>query len=245
MPFKPNLPNKKVSKVYMSAQFPNFCRELNLLGITTVNTSDIAGFLPFEAMHADMQFLPIDEDCAFILSTAADVLPEDIKKLYKTFTEIPVPDNTGYPNNVLLNIAVINQKAFGLKKAVPQAVLDEMSVRNMEFIDVNQGYAKCSAAVVADNAVITADVSIYNACKSEGIDVLKISAGNIILPKCNYGFIGGCCGKISQDTLAFSGNIKLHPDYRNIKDFCKNYNTDLLSLSNEPIIDIGGIIPIN
>ena len=74
--------------------------------------------------------------------------------------------------------------------------------------------------------------------------MLKIQKGFISLPGYDYGFIGGCCGKLSKNILAFTGKIESHPDYNNIKDFCRNYNVNVLSLTNDDLLDIGGILPI-
>ena len=76
------------------------------------------------------------------------------------------------------------------------------------------------------------------------MDVLLIRQGYIELPGVDYGFIGGSSFKVNKNTLAFTGNIKLHPDYNNIKSFAHNHNVELLSLTENTMIDIGSIIPI-
>ena len=60
----------------------------------------------------------------------------------------------------------------------------------------------------------------------------------------SYGFIGGATGLIAPDMLAVNGDLKTHPDYNNIVDFCKNYHVDIISLKNGSIYDIGSILPI-
>ena len=45
------------------------------------------------------------------------------------------------------------------------------------ILHTNQSYAKCSSAVVGENAIITSDESIYRVCIENKIDVLKISVG--------------------------------------------------------------------
>ena len=85
---------------------------------------------------------------------------------------------------------------------------------------------------------------IYKICVANQIDVLKISVGDILLDGYAYGFIGGCCGLVSKDTLAFSGNVGLHRDFENMRDFTRNHHVELYSLTNEKLYDIGGILPI-
>ena len=112
------------------------------------------------------------------------------------------------------------------------------------ILHTNQRYAKCCCAVVGENALITSDNGIYKICLANKIDVLKISVGDILLDGYAYGFIGGCCGFISKNTLAFSGNVKLHKNYTDIRDFARNYHVELYSLTNGKLYDIGGILPI-
>ena len=42
----------------------------------------------------------------------------------------------------------------------------------------------------------------------------------------------------------FTGNIENHPDYNNIKDFCRNHNVYTESLVNDNLTDIGSVIPV-
>ncbi len=228
----------------MSGTVPELCRNLNSFGVEIIYTDTIEGFLPFEASHADMEFLRIDTATAAVLDLTADV-KKLLQKLYKTFYIISLGENLSYPNNVALNHLIVGKYVLGNKKAVTGALMSVFRNKGLEYINVRQGYAKCSAALINQNAIITADESIYSACLNLKIDTLKISPGNIILPGTDYGFIGGCCGKISDKDIVFTGNIKLHPDYENIKSFCSNYNVTLHSLSSKPLTDIGGIIPIN
>lgn len=157
-------------------------------------------------------------------------------------TESDIYDAFKYPQCVKLNCTIIGNNIIGNFKYMDRKV--KSLLPNCNFINVNQGYAKCSTAIVSDNAVITSDVSIYNAAKENKIDCLKISEGHISLCDKYHGFIGGTCFKIDKNTLAFTGDITLHPDYINIKAFCKNYGVNLLSLTKMKLTDIGGIIPL-
>ncbi len=77
-----------------------------------------------------------------------------------------------------------------------------------------------------------------------GIDVLMVEQGDVRLYGYSYGFIGGCCGKISKDILAFTGKLILHRDCDRIKSFLRNYNIYSLELSNKPLTDVGSIFPV-
>ena len=49
---------------------------------------------------------------------------------------------------------------------------------------------------------------------------------------------------ISNNELAFLGNIKNHPDYYKILNFVESKNKKLLSLTNDKLLDLGSIIPL-
>lgn len=147
-----------------------------------------------------------------------------------------------YPNNIFLN--AVNLKEFFIHnlKFTDKKLLDQ--VNDKTLINVKQGYTKCSCAIVNNNAIITSDVGIYNALKKYPIDVLGIPSGDILLPDMNYGFIGGCCGLISKDTLAFFGNIKHHSYGSDIEKFLIKHDVKPLYLSEEKLIDRGSILTL-
>ncbi len=148
-----------------------------------------------------------------------------------------------YPNDVLLNALPLRKNLFCNTNAVAKELLD----LGLVPCHVKQGYAKCSALPLGDNAMITADASIATCAKENGIDVLKIQAGHIALPGYDYGFIGGCAsfaprGKIN--TVFFCGDASKHPDYNAIKQFCKLHGFEIISLSNIDLCDVGTIFII-
>lgn len=147
-----------------------------------------------------------------------------------------------YPYDISLN--AVNLKDFFIHnlKYTDKHLLDE--VKNKNLINVKQGYTKCSCSVISDNAIITSDVGIYNELKKYPIDVLGISAKDILLPHLNYGFIGGTCGLINENTIAFFGDYNLHPYGLDIKKFLIKHDVKPLFLSHKPLIDRGSILTL-
>lgn len=111
-------------------------------------------------------------------------------------------------------------------------------------VTVAQGYAKCAACVVNDHSIITADAGVSRAAKSAGMDVLDIVAGHVALDGYDYGFIGGATFKIRNDTVAFTGTLDAHPDKERILRFLADRGQKAAFLTDEPIFDIGGAIPL-
>ena len=146
-----------------------------------------------------------------------------------------------YPNDVRLNCAVVGKKIIAHKKHVSSAILELAHTHRLEILHTNQGYAKCSTVTVSENALITADESIYKVALSAGIDALKIRSAHIGLDGYDTGFIGGATG-VSQEHVFFCGNVCSHPDANDVISFCHKHGKSAVSLTNEPLYDYGTVM---
>lgn len=241
--FKPNLPQDNAKIVVMSTNNKELVNRVEELGVKVLPSENLSKLLIFEQYHTDLQFLHYNKDTVFVLKVCTS-LKENLKKYFPNVIEISKNIDKDYPNNVMLNCVVLNDKLICNTKTIADEVL-QMAIRdNLKIINVNQGYTKCSTCIVNENAIITSDKSIYKSCRNE-MDVLLIRQGYIELQGTDYGFIGGSSFKYNRNTLVFTGNIELHPDYESIKSFAQNYSVELLSLTENTMIDIGSIIPID
>lgn len=240
--FIPNLPQDNAKIVVMSTNNKELVNRVEELGIKVLSSENLSKLLIFEQCHTDLQFLHYNKDTVFVLKECTS-LKENLKKYFPNVIEISKNIEKDYPNNVMLNCVVLNDKLICNTKTIADEVLQIAIKDNLKIINVNQGYTKCSTCIVSENAIITSDKSIYKSCRNE-MDVLLIRQGYIELLGTDYGFIGGSSFKYNRNTLVFSGNIKLHPDYESIKSFVENHNVELLSLTENTMIDIGSIIPI-
>lgn len=109
------------------------------------------------------------------------------------------------------------------------------------ILNVGQGYSKCSCAILADGAIITADRGIATVTRQNGIDTLLISEGHVELPGYSYGFIGGASG-LCGSRLYFCGDLEKHPDHMAIEAFSKMHSTQCISLSDGMLYDVGSLI---
>ena len=145
-----------------------------------------------------------------------------------------------YPGDVLFNACLVNNKLICNKKSVSRLILECAQETNCEIINVPQGYTKCSICPISDNAIITADKAIAEACKGFGMDVLLINEGDISLPPYSFGFIGGTAGAWG-DKVFFCGSIDTHKDADIIREFCRQHKKTVRSLSDESLQDVGSI----
>lgn len=146
-----------------------------------------------------------------------------------------------YPDDAAYNVANTGKFAICNLKYTDKVVLDNLTC---DTVNVPQGYAKCSVCIVDENSVITEDAGIARSLERYNIDVLKISAGDVKLDGMDYGFLGGASGKLSENILAFTGDIATHRDFEKIVKFCQGKNVTPVSLCEGPLTDIGSIIPV-
>ena len=230
-----------MSTFVMSDKYPCFVREIENLGHTVISSDTVDIFPIPEQKHADMQILPIKNDI-FLLNECT-VLTEKLPKERLICCNNKAGNK--YPENILLNFLYLNNTLYGKLSAIDKNLLDYCEENNIRTVNINQGYARCSTLVLNEKAVITSDLSIEKALKKDGVEVLLISPGNIILNGYDYGFIGGASGKIDNNTVVFLGNVTNHPDYRRIENFCENHNISIKIICKDmPLTDIGGIVKI-
>lgn len=223
-----------MSKIIVSGEKPEIINNLISEGFEVLLTESICMLPEFEKNHADMQYLRIN-DTLFILNGA-------YRKEFEGYKTIITKNTIGqkYPDNVLLNAVYYNKRLYGKLSSVDSTVLEYCHKNDIETINVNQGYTKCSTAIFSDG-FITADKGIFLAMTERGERGLLISPGNIELDGVDYGFIGGCCFEY-DNTIYFSGDISKHPDYKRIKDFFKDKK--IKYLSDKKLYDIGGFVVI-
>ena len=149
-----------------------------------------------------------------------------------------------YPFDIALNAVIIDGKLFHNLKYTDKALLKYCQNKNIEFVNVKQGYTKCSICPIDENTFITGDISIARAGENAGCSVLLITNDNILLSGFSNGFWGGCCGMGSSDTLLVNGDIDLLPSGEKIKEFLKEKNIKIKNLKKGDVIDIGSVIPL-
>ena len=149
-----------------------------------------------------------------------------------------------YPSDCGLCAAVSGKNIICKKVAADGEILRLADDFGYKVINVHQGYSKCSCAVLADGAIITADRGIAKNTLENGIDTLLISEGNVELPGYAYGFIGGATG-LCENTLYFCGNLESHPDHTAIEEFARKHSTKCVSLSEEKLYDVGSLLFIS
>ncbi len=233
----PNLPKRTTVHLCLSPQYPAFTEQLEKLGFICLSPSVCPAVLEPLQLHVDM-LLNVLGGGKFVVESSQNKL---IAQLAELGFELAASFTLGseYPADILLNSCVLGDKIICKAENTPQIIKN-----NRKAVNTKQGYAKCSCAVVDENSIITDDSDIFAKATENGVDALLISKGDVLLSGFEYGFIGGCCGKIAPDTLAFCGDIKTHRNYSQINAFLRDRGVYPLSLCEGRLCDIGSIIPL-
>lgn len=238
---KPNLPTGEVSLVAISCKAEKAIETLHSLDIETIIIPDNPQLpLPVRA-HADLQLLHLKENR--ILLPKEHLFTGELQENFNVTVSRSVLGGS-YPSDVPLNCKIINNIMICNKSTVSYDILEFAKSEQMTVIDVNQGYTGCSVCVIDENTIITDDKGIFAAAQNFLNDTLLIEKDSIRLEGYNYGFIGGCCGKIGKNKLAVNGRIESHKNYKDIIDLCSRKQIEIIELTDDVLTDIGGILPL-
>lgn len=235
------LPDRLAGLVLASGEYPELADGLRRLGIgVVVTTADMRLPEPVK-WHPDMQACYIGGKVIVLRDSS---LLDALRKhgIMATVTQsVPRPD---YPNDVLCNVLAWDGWALGNMRSADRTIIQAAETVGATWINVKQGYAACVAALVDERSVVTADLGIADRLERHGIQVLRIGAGAVNLPGYQYGFIGGCCGKLAPDVMAFAGRLDSHPDGKSIRGFLAARGVRAVELMDCELMDVGGIITL-
>ena len=221
-------------------------KNLRGLGVIPVKLRGLGGFGGFHPIgyHPDMFCFDLGENRWLFYEGAYRENREAIDRLGLEVVTAKDQDVCIYPHDIGLNAAKVGDKIICNARHTDETILIYAKKAGKNIIDTKQGYAKCSVCVVDNNSLVTSDVSIYKKATEHKIEALLVEKGHIGLDGYGYGFIGGCSGIIGKNTLAFTGDISLHPNYGDIQSFCWGRGVEVVSLSGDKLYDYGSIFRI-
>ena len=218
--------------------------KLNDLNINIIESTPCIQTYDAINCHPDITILKINDNNIIVAPNVYDYYSKKLCPLGFNIIKGNSLIKSKYPYNIAYNVAIFGKYAIHNLKYTDKKVLEFLDKNNFTKINVKQGYCKCSICIVDENSIITSDEGIYKEVIKHDIDCLLIDKGHIDLFDLSYGFIGGCSGLISKDDLIFFGDISKHPNYNEIKKFVENKNKNIISLSDEKLLDLGSLIPL-
>lgn len=242
-PFIPDAPLKYVA---VDERYINIVKkDLSRLGIEVIPIPICADIDLPVCGHGDMLLHPLGRGVIGVYAPIFDEFSKRAAHIGAKFVPLDIKLLKKYPGDIALNFLFVNNILIGKMDMLPEFLRDHYIKRGTRFVNVNQGYARCSSLLLSDRAVVTADPSIYRALDGFYIDVLKINNIEIELPGYGGGFIGGCGGLISSNRFYLNGIINNSAENNKIINFAKEHMVEVISNNNEKsIIDVGGIVPL-
>lgn len=235
----PNLPKRGITLAAVSVGAVKAKEYLLSRGIGVLDILPCAAITDGTAAHADLHLLHLGGR-KIILSREQCNNAEKLIEMGFDVQVLDTPLGDKYPSDVPLNAALLGKYAI----LNPKTVCKNIDFSGRSLIPVRQGYTKCSVVPVTENAIITDDVSIASAAEKNGLAVLLVSKGDVILPGREYGFIGGCCGLIAPDTMLFNGSLSSHRDGEKIRAFLSSFGVRAEEAGDFQLTDIGSILPL-
>lgn len=239
----PNLPDTPVCQVLIASSFLSLLAEPFARFGVQVLPAPITHTLPSAIKdHADMNCRHLGGENLFVFQNA--IVPQTLSRIGMHIVGSAMQAGRQYPSDAALNVLLLSRYAFHKSGITDPRLRQMLDALGYTWITVPQGYTACSSAIVDEKSLITADSKIALSAQMVGFDVLQIQPGFISLPGYSYGFLGGACGKIAPNKLAFTGQLNLHPDYHRILSFLSAHHVEPIFLTDHPCFDCGGIIPI-
>lgn len=219
-------------------------KSLENLGFTCLRVPQCNSLYSAIDGHVDIQLAILDKYKKEILIHKN--MNNDFKKLLISkkikFQETANSLHNKYPENIILNALILENYFIHNLKFTDSSLKKNQSYKT--FINVNQGYTKCSCLPVTENALITNDPGIYNTLSNYGFDILLLPYGDIDLPGLEYGFIGGTGGMISETSMAFFGSLDKYLYGNDVKNFLSKYNITPIYLKNSKLSDRGSLFTL-
>lgn len=239
----PNLPQGEVALAAVSERDKEILQTLWNLQIEPLPVSESLRLDGPIRSHADMRLHYLGQGEVVVETGDALLFSACIRRGLKAIYAAHPPEKR-YPQDVGLNCFALGRYLIGHLQAMDSAVRGSYLSRGFQLLGIPQGYAKCSAAIVSANAVITADPPLAAVLERTGFDCLRISPGHILLEGYAYGFLGGACFLSSPDSLCFFGDLDTHPDAEDIRAFCQSHGVAVRSLLKGALRDIGSVLPL-
>ncbi|WP_282036588.1 DUF6873 family GME fold protein [Saccharicrinis aurantiacus] len=135
---------------------------------------------------------------------------------------------------------ITTEAAILHKKGFTDATILNINT-NATFINLPQAYTRCTTLVLRHGLAVSSDHGVLKTLRTHNWEVLYFDPSDIRIIDHRNGFFGGCCG-IFNNTVFTLGNLLLHKDGEQFRNFLTLHGFKLEMLSNEKLYDGGGIL---
>lgn len=208
--------------------------------------------------HIDIHYLEV-KDKLVVSKCAVNRMKSELEDIDYITGDAEIGNE--YPLDIPYNVCIMGNKAIHNFKYTDKKVIELLDKYGYTKINVEQGYTKCSIAVIDDNSCITSDIGIAKVLIDKGIDVLLVSEPDIYLLKRTntsvvdenkmyfeksnmQGFIGGAMARIKGNIVVF-GDVDKFINSRKIREFIEKRGLNIVDFKGLDIIDYGSVVVID
>ena len=213
-------------------------RLLSFVDVLFLETEGIA----YKAIsgHSDIFFCIVGPKLV-VAPNLPEKLIGELKKRSIDFVEGEKPVGAKYPETAFYNAAVTENFLIHNLKYTDHAILK--AAENLKQINVNQAYTRCNLLPLPGDKFITSDRGIEKTLMNEGLEILYVSPGDILLPGFEHGFFGGACG-VFENKLLILGSLKHFKDGEKTRRFLKKAKMEVVELYDGLLFDGGGLLDL-
>ena len=195
--------------------------------------------ITYEAIagHPDIFICPVDEKVIIAPNIPAVYMDFFLRRKIAFITGKTIVGNRKQ-NTTSYNAVITDKYVIHNSKFTDISILEETKSKN--FIDVKQGFARCSLMPLKDNNFLVSDKGIVKKLQEKGLNCYYFSPEEIILPGFPYGFIGGCMGAY-QNKIFIIGSLKYHSDGDKTERLLKRLNYEIVELYDGKLFDGGSL----
>ena len=189
------------------------------------------------AGHPDIFFCPIDEKMIVAPNIPA-VYMDFLHKHKVDFIAGKTIVGNRKQNTMPYNAVITDKYVIHNSRFTDASILE--ATKNKKFIDVKQGFTRCSLMPLKDDNFLVSDKGIEKKLQEYGLNCHYFSPEEIILPGFPYGFIGGCMGAY-KNKIFIIGSLKYHSDGAETERLLKRLNYEIVELYDGKLFDCGSI----
>jgi len=189
------------------------------------------------AGHPDIFFCPVDEKMIVAPNIPAVYIDFLLEKKVDYVTGKTIVGNQKQ-NTTPYNAVITDKYVIHNSRFTDVSILE--ATKNKIFIDVKQGFTRCSLMPLKDDNFLVSDKGIEKKLQEYELNCHFFSPEEIILPGLTYGLIGGCMGAY-QNKVFIIGRLKYHSDGDKTKLLLRNLNYEIVELYDGKLFDGGSL----